>query len=115
MKMVYAILLLALAVSARAEVSAQNFYASARIDEWAEYKTVATLKGKTTTVKNRQTVIRKTDDEVTLKVTEENDGQQSPTQSMTIDLREKWDPADMGDMPRGSVKETGSGAETIKV
>ncbi|MCS6865038.1 MAG: hypothetical protein RMJ56_13550 [Gemmataceae bacterium] len=107
-----------LAVSAAEE---ENPYKNAKVGDYATYTTTAEFGGLTLSGTVTQTVIAKTNKEVTIKITGHiefaGNKMEIPAQEQTIDLTQPFDPTKGGTIPGGdaSFEKDKDGKEKIKV
>src|SRR5437868_2611251 len=98
MKTVVSCALLALAfVASRGFAEDENPYAKSKVGDWVAYKTTTNAGGVEQAMEMKQTVTKKTDEEVTVEMAMKVTGFDVPPQSMVIKLKEKYDPVKGGD------------------
>lgn len=103
-------IVLCLVTAVLAQAEDKHPYASAQVGDWIEYKTSTKMSGMSMDQNMKQTVIKKTETEVTIEILMAINGQEMK-QPMVIKLNEKYEP--FKQEGNASVKELGSGSEKI--
>src|SRR5262245_35887571 len=96
----------------KAKAGKEHPYAKSKVGDWISYKTTSGA----TVITNKQTVVGKTDDQVTLKI-ESKFGEQEHSQETKVDLKKFFDPLNPEPVNgvKPQVKKLGEGKEKITV
>jgi hypothetical protein len=116
-RLFFAVVFSGVAMLSHAE-DAENPYKTAKVGDWVEYTSHTAGAGFSMESKSKQTVMAKTDKEVTIKIESEMQGQKN-SQEQKIDLTKKFDPNDMSTgMPGGmkpKVEKVKEGDEAVTI
>ena len=104
-----AIALLVLCGAARA--ADEHPFKKANVGDWIAHKMTAKMGGTSTESEMKQTVVKKTDVDITLEMAMKAAGMEMPKQSVTIKFEQKYEPWKQN--PNATVKELGSGTEKL--
>lgn len=111
------LMVVCLALSFSAMSEEDNPYRNAKVGDWTECKTSTSMSGFNMDGKMKQTVIAKSETEVTVKIESEVNGQKN-SQETKIDLTKKFVPGETG-LPSGTkapkIEQNGSGDEKVTV
>jgi hypothetical protein len=92
----------------------ENPYAKASVGDWAQYKMTMNMGGMAMEMENKQTIVKKTAEEITVEIAAKAQGMEMPKQTKTFKINEKFNPFDQ-QIPGGKVKQTATGEETLTV
>jgi hypothetical protein len=102
MKMIVRLLPVLLLIPAAAPAADDNPYKDAKVGDFVKYKWTTGVGAITIAGTIEQTVIAKTDKEVTLKTVATVSGKAKPAQELKIDLTKPFNPTNTGNLPPGA-------------
>jgi hypothetical protein len=91
----------------------ENPLKKANVGDWVAYKIAGKMGGTSTESEMKQTVIKKSDVDVTLEMAMKAAGMEMPKQTVTIKFDQKYEPWKQN--PNATVKELGSGTEKLTI